>query len=35
MMKLHCDNIEIATGIGPDIVNITPQLGAIVAKPEC
>ncbi|MBN2427789.1 MAG: YjbQ family protein [Deltaproteobacteria bacterium] len=31
-MKLHCDNIEIATGIGPDIVNITPQLGAIVRQ---
>ena len=31
-MNIHCDSIEVSTGVGPDIVNVTPQLGAIVRE---
>jgi len=29
---IHCGSVEVPAGIGPDIVNVTSQLGAIVGK---
>jgi secondary thiamine-phosphate synthase enzyme len=31
-MKICCDNIEVSSATGPDIVNITPQLASLVKK---
>ena len=28
---VHCDNFEVSLGAGPDLANITPRLGQIVA----
>jgi secondary thiamine-phosphate synthase enzyme len=32
MMKFHCSQVDVAMDIGPDIIDITPQLIAVVRQ---